>query len=352
MVPSSRAKEIENAVSSSGRLAVLDGWRGLSILFVMAAHMLPLGPKSWELNVAAGSIGMSLFFTLSGFLITSTLQRNAEPVAFFIRRFMRIIPLAFLYLLIVLPFLDLGLRDWLAHFTFSVNYLSSSFHHLTLHFWSLCVEIHFYILIGMLAAVGGKRSLTLLPLALAATTVAIIVLDEHGTMKTHFRVDQILAGGVLALIHTSDKAAVVRRFLARLPLPFILVGLVLSSLAIFWRLDWMRAYFGMALIGHSLYRRSDGRLGFLENRFLVYVAEISFALYIIHPLTMAGALGSGTGVEKYMKRPLSFALSFGLAHLSTRYFENRFINLGKAWISRRKQSKGHAQALTLKTKAA
>ncbi len=342
MTDSSSAAPVK-ADKPVNRLEILDGWRGLSILFVMASHMLPLGPKVWELNVAAGSIGMSLFFTLSGFLITSTLQRNAEPVAFFIRRFMRIIPLAFVYLLLVLPFLDLSVKDWLAHFTFTVNYLSNSFHHLTLHFWSLCVEVHFYILIGLLAALGGKRSLILLPFLLLACTCAIILLDEHGTMKTHFRVDQILAGGVLALIHSSEKAAGIRRFLGKLPLTLLVGGLVLSSLAVFYRYDWVRAYFAMALVGHSLYRNQDGRLDFLKNRVLVYIAEISFALYVIHPVTMAGVLGSGSGIEKYAKRPLSFLLSFGLAHLSTYYFENRFIDLGKKWIARRKQSTSQAQ---------
>ncbi|RZA12642.1 MAG: acyltransferase, partial [Proteobacteria bacterium] len=76
MTDSSSAAPVK-ADKPVNRLEILDGWRGLSILFVMASHMLPLGPKVWELNVAAGSIGMSLFFTLSGFLITSTLQRNA-----------------------------------------------------------------------------------------------------------------------------------------------------------------------------------------------------------------------------------------------------------------------------------
>ena len=56
------------------RFPVLDGWRGISILCVLSAHMLPLGPKSWQLNATTATIGMSIFFTLSGFLITTTLM--------------------------------------------------------------------------------------------------------------------------------------------------------------------------------------------------------------------------------------------------------------------------------------
>src|ERR1700728_347417 len=85
---------------------VLDGWRGLSILAVLAAHLLPLGPSVWGLNAAAGVLGMALFFCLSGFLITNFLLRHSSVVDFLIRRLCRILPLAWLALLVGL---------WLAH---------------------------------------------------------------------------------------------------------------------------------------------------------------------------------------------------------------------------------------------
>ncbi len=47
----------------SKRLEVLDGWRAISILLVLSCHMLPLGPKSWNLNLSAGYAGMALFYT-------------------------------------------------------------------------------------------------------------------------------------------------------------------------------------------------------------------------------------------------------------------------------------------------
>jgi len=68
-------------------LAVLDGWRGASILLVLAAHLLPLGSKDWALNHAAGVLGMALFFTLSGFLITTFLLEGQSLPEFLARRF-------------------------------------------------------------------------------------------------------------------------------------------------------------------------------------------------------------------------------------------------------------------------
>lgn len=47
-----RSREVRNVLSEW--VAVLDGWRAISILLVLAAHFLPLGPKPWQLNIAAG----------------------------------------------------------------------------------------------------------------------------------------------------------------------------------------------------------------------------------------------------------------------------------------------------------
>lgn len=85
-------------------LAVLDGWRGISILLVLATHLLPLGPKAWRLNEMTGPMGMALFFTLSGFLITRFLQRDAGLIDFLSRRLFRIVPLAWLTLTVIMVF--------------------------------------------------------------------------------------------------------------------------------------------------------------------------------------------------------------------------------------------------------
>jgi peptidoglycan/LPS O-acetylase OafA/YrhL len=87
---------LQKSINVTVRLKALDGWRGISILCVLAAHLLPLGPKSWQLNSAIGPLGMALFFTLSGFLITRFLLMHDNVLDFLTRRFFRIVPLAWL----------------------------------------------------------------------------------------------------------------------------------------------------------------------------------------------------------------------------------------------------------------
>ena len=89
------------------RILELDGIRAISILLVLAAHLLPLGPARFQINSMTGLMGMSLFFCLSGFLITRLLFENLDVRRFLIRRIARIYPLLILYAVLV-PGLALG----------------------------------------------------------------------------------------------------------------------------------------------------------------------------------------------------------------------------------------------------
>lgn len=67
-----------------------------------------------------------------------------------------------------------------------------------------------------------------------------------------------------------------------------------------------------------------------RNGILRYLAGISYALYVWHPMTALGLLGTGGGWERYLiKRPISFALTFLLAHVSTNTLEGYFIRLAR-----------------------
>jgi peptidoglycan/LPS O-acetylase OafA/YrhL len=70
-----------------------------------------------------------------------------------------------------------------------------------------------------------------------------------------------------------------------------------------------------------------------------YVANISYALYVIHPLTAYGWMNEGSVLIKYLlKRPISLVLTFTLAHLSTFYWERPWQLAVKGWIQKRRQT--------------
>ena len=152
-------------------LAGLDGWRGISILLVLACHLLPLGPKSLDLNSTAGPMGMVIFFTLSGFLITRFLLTHSSISDFLIRRLFRIIPLAWVAMMLALWLGNSPIEAYLPNLLFYANLPPQRIPEVAGHLWSLCVEMQFYVGIALVVGILGKRGLYLVPLLCVAVTV-------------------------------------------------------------------------------------------------------------------------------------------------------------------------------------
>lgn len=316
--------------SVSHRYTVLDGWRGVSILCVLAAHLLPLGPHSWQLNSTAGPLGMAIFFTLSGFLIVSFLLKEPSVVDFLIRRFFRIVPLAWLYLVIVLPFLDINSDAYLPHFLFYGNTPPYFLvRHGTSHFWSLCVEVQFYVGVAILYALMKGKGLLIIPALCLAFTLYRVFNGVTIAIFTPFRIDEILSGSVLALIYHGRLGKIIPDFLSRVS-PYLLFALLLiACYPESGAMNYMRPYLAALLVGSTLYQNKIKLVRWLSVKPLIYIAGISYALYVIHPILTQTWLGSGDKTIEYLKRPILFLVLFGLAHLSTFYYEKYWISWGK-----------------------
>jgi peptidoglycan/LPS O-acetylase OafA/YrhL len=314
------------------RLFPLDGLRAISILAVLACHLLPLGPKSLRLNETSGAMGMSLFFALSGFLITKNLLVGQGPKEFFVRRLARILPLAYLYLFFVFLIVTLDPKALLVGLVFVENY---AMNYLTLdgHFWSLCVEVHFYLAIGLVVWLFGVRGIVVVVPACLAITMLRIFEGATIDIKTHLRVDEILAGACVALLY--EKRLLELKLGAMTFAGAALFWVVASSPHSGW-IQYARPYSSAMVLATSL-MLGDGLLfSVLTSRPMRYVAEISYALYVIHPATAWGWMDEGTTAQRYLlKRPISFLATFALAHLSTFYFERKWIDLGKSHLRRK-----------------
>ncbi|WP_214071306.1 acyltransferase [Mucilaginibacter sp. dw_454] len=183
------------AALQNAHFASLDGLRGIAVLIVVFAH---LGGnhllKPFHLSVNSRT-GVDLFFVLSGFLITSILLK--ERVAkgsvslqrFYIRRIFRIVPAAYAFLFLVcllnlfLP-LHIGLRDFLASLFFLKN-LPMPNEPFTAHFWSLAVEVQFYIIFPFLLVTNINRYIIIaLTLVIGITVIAICA--EHISITAQY----------------------------------------------------------------------------------------------------------------------------------------------------------------------
>lgn len=335
--PSAGVTAFETLTPSAGvpRFPALDGWRGISILLVIAGHVLPLGPNRLGLNECFAALGMAIFFTLSGFLITTTLLNRPNVIEFLIRRLCRIVPLAWLFTLVALTLAHAGWTKYVAQLLFYSNLPPYWVTAYTGHLWSLGVEMQFYMTIALVVAVFGRRGLWSIPVFALLVTSYRVYSHTYMAIVTIRRVDEILAGGTLALICNTPHLPLARRFLTWISPLALLPFAIGSSHQRFGPLDYLRPYLVASMVGSTLLFAGNQRMArYLQAKWLAYVAAISYALYIFHPMVGWGWLGSGSKVVKYIKRGPELAAVFGLAHLSTFYFEDYWIRFGKAWSKR------------------
>lgn len=213
--------------SGSGRILALDGWRAFAILCVFVGHFTPI----YMFNM--GLFGVELFFVLSGRLMADILfDRKLSLGEFFYRRATRIIPalavfvvLFFLFGLIVgEPYRISPL--WIpASLTFTQNY-AMAFTHTNGwldHIWSLCVEEHSYMLLGLLAFLLGRgpwRPVIAMLVVAAAAMIngAIGELVYHlDYSKNYIRSDVhlgsiLISGAVYLLVRKRMDQKMVNRF--------------------------------------------------------------------------------------------------------------------------------------------
>lgn len=313
----------------------LDGVRALSICLVLAAHMLPLGPKVLALNGMAAKMGMSLFFCLSGFLIVSMIHRNPDVVTFLTRRVLRIVPAVVMYMLVLWALLGISGQVIAINLMFMTNYWTAGLGGGPLgHMWSLAVEVHFYAAAALCTLFLGRRAVWLvLPAALVITLIRVDT-GAHVNIKTHLRVDEILSGGILALVvlHYGNQ---LRSFLAplRRSLPLLGVTVVLWMISCHHdggALNYLRPYLAGTVVCLAMYCQWQPLKQVLEGPVAAYIARISYALYIYHMLMIWGWMNTGGDWERYLlKRPLSFALTFAAAHASTFWWEQHWQRLAK-----------------------
>lgn len=323
-----------------GYVLCLDGVRAASILLVLAAHTLPLGPKSWLLNGVAGRMGMALFFCLSGYLITSMLYRKPQIGPFLAKRVMRIVPALALYLAVLLAFFGLPPSSAALNLAFVSNYAVSGLGGGPVsHLWSLCVEMHFYLVIALLVLALGRNAVWLVFPAAFAVTGMKIEAEAISNINTHLRVDEILVGGWLALIsvHYGDR---LRRWLAAPALAWTVIALLTALFTVSSHdhggaIVYARSYLAMALVGAVMHCNLRPLLAVLESRPAQHVARISYALYIWHMLMVWGWMNEGTTFERYaLKRPVSWALTWAAAYASTVYWESFWQARVRKWLVR------------------
>lgn len=189
------------------RIDYLDGWRGLAILLVLQGHFLP------ESMIDSDTLGVDIFFGLSGLLMSRILYTRRTPLTtFYKRRTSRILPAFILFVATVY-----GLSAWRGSGRTWTEVLSTLFFLRTYlptqpdiwntglpigHLWSLNVEEHCYFFLGLLTLVAFVRGREARVLACAGgvSMALYIVYTEMPSMRgTSFEIRTEVAASFLLL---------------------------------------------------------------------------------------------------------------------------------------------------------
>lgn len=374
----------DQRANSTARLPALDGIRGLAIIWVVLHNTTDFLPSTLHgashllaILVHPGWIGVQLFFALSGFLITGTLldtQRatNYFP-AFYARRALRILPLYYsvlILLLIVAPNLHGGpsllhasAREQLSLWLFVVNWTNVAPYGFA-HFWSLAVEEQFYLFWPFIVHRLSARQLvrTCVYIATIALVMRAIMVFSGASSwavytATTSRLDALALGGAGACLLRIPAA---RAWLAsRLTMISVAaLGLFLVGVPIThaYDTDSIRGeLFGYTLLALccatlvTVAAAGDEQLrpnmltGVLRWSALRSCGKYSYAIYVFHQLIhkllgepfMAARFGSHPPAHAvYLYGATIGLISFGAAFLSYHLLEKHFLSLNYLFAPR------------------
>ena len=347
-------------VLGTGRRFGLDVMRAIAVLCVMVAHFTALTFVEWSGDpfvfrwfVHLGSIGVDIFFALSGYLIGGILLRNlprindfAVVTRFWMRRWLRTLPAAYVSALVVwMIAAPKNSGEYIKSILFvgSFNPLHQS---IDLSFWwSLSTEELFYFLFPLLLFLIIKNKpylhafiMTLIFFAGIAMLVRVtyqIVLPlemvDNINVTSYVRLDSMVWGIVLQLVRTQRPT-----WFGRLAQMGFAPGVVLFSVGVMLLVDQQRWFMPQLFWSHIMITvgavlvipviESVTTLGSQSfNRLVSWIALISYSLYLYHVMMVIFLARTFNAATTWPILGALFgayiALTFGVATLSYYFVE-------------------------------
>jgi peptidoglycan/LPS O-acetylase OafA/YrhL len=294
----------------------LNGFRAISVLLVVLAH-------SRVSPIIPGGLGVTIFFFLSGYLITTLMLAESERagniaiLSFYTRRIFRLAPPLLITLVIAYGLTYSGLlpgqitlEGLTAQILYFANYYTVFFDpsNNTLPagtgiLWSLAVEEHFYIFFPLLMTLfvrDASRPRTI-GIALIITCVVILTWRIHLVQSPEFftdrtylasetRIDSIIYGCLMALFINPLRSPRPSKNMSLLQWTLFSAGICLLLLSLIYRNPLFRETFryslqGIALIPifyFAILYHDNAIFRHLNSEWAIRIGIYSYAIYLIH----------------------------------------------------------------------
>lgn len=390
------------------RVPEWDGIRGLAILLVVFYHYI-YGAMPENAGGAAGVIrtvfplswsGVDLFFVLSGFLIGGILMNQYGSgnyfKTFYIRRVCRIVPLYFVWLILFLVLahvVAINSSEWVAKvFNFEIPHFPRWGYFLFLQnffmaksgvfgspwlspTWSLAVEEQFYLLLPLLLWFlrPNKRLPILIFLIALVPALRIFLFLFHSSIFVYVllpcRADALLLGVLCAyLVREPKHFARLQSHRSWLVIAFIILLAGVGGLTarvrgndsaafssfemVSFGFTWMAMFYASVLL---LVATSPTWLiaRIFRSRVLQHFGLLAYGMFLMHMVVDSIAhgwlLGKSTDIRNFADAAvttLAFIVTWGLALLSWKFFEQPIIRWGHSFRYVAREKSADAQAVT------
>ncbi len=370
--------------------------RAFAVLMVLFGHM-PIQIPDFLLH---GYTGVSLFFVISGYVVTRSFTRS-EPDAggkasrqtvrhlrdFYLRRIFRILPVALIWILLYLVTARLigyfggsygTVSRWIHEtkwfLTGFYNYFYAASHAPGLfgHYWSLAVEMQFYAVLPFLLILFRTRrrrtALCIVFIVMISTISRMLTPAASIGFLTHTQADSLFAGVLICILaagpERTDDAIKGHGWDDGISRTVKSAVFLLLTAALFLLPAWMDGrvepifkypVFTLlaAAIVYLAQRNSGWVLGGLPvlDRILVYIADRSYSIYVCHVILYSGVYYNlyikhvdslpfwirSTRYGMVVQTLFLLVVTLGISDLSYRFIELPFMNLGKRLVKSRRE---------------
>lgn len=304
--------------------------RGISALAVVFCHYGSdlNGYPNLSSLFNKGQLGVHVFFFISGYIILYSLIKNEYTIKnffrFLLKRSIRIEPVYLLTILLtlltfwlfsfipsfkgsVIPFIP---QQFLAHIFHVVPFTNYQFYNHV--FWTLSIEFQFYLLIGVVYFLSDKLVYRIAFLLLFSSTIFLSLPKSYYLLTSYA---PIFALGMALLLYNNSKLKV-----------YLLVALI-CALLIWLKIGLLSLI--LVIIAGLLINFSNIKL-----KPLVFLGDISYSLYIIHPLVLIYLLGTfkKLNIQFYddlIKLIVNIAVAIAAAYVLFKIVEKPSISFSK-----------------------
>lgn len=319
------------------RIASIDGLRAISIWAVLLGHAsahfksTPLHTHIIRYATAMLSyFGVTVFFVISGFLITTLLVREyagnsrIDLAKFYKRRAFRILPASLFYISVVLLLGHPSVIQSVVALTFTTTYCYNASYLPLQHLWSLSVEEQFYMLWPLIFATGPQIARRYCWIVMGLCPFIRLALIHRGyAVYSHSApaIADFLATGCLLAFYQVQAGRIVKKWFDSTSSFLFLCSVTVATAFVLYRTQFVLLW-GLApvLIAVTTSASIERKDKFLNSRLLIWTGLLSYSLYLWQQPFLVF-----DGPWNYLS--VRLLLTFAVAYFSYRFVEQPILRL-------------------------